>query len=204
MEPGVLCLQWNEFQTNLRSSLKDLRNSVDFSDVTLVCEDGQRLDAHRVILASSSAFFKDLLLKINQPHPVIFMRALTHATMMNFIYLGEAEVRKEKLDDFLSLAGELGVKGMTNTVPNPIQECMRYHELFLMPFIGQFLLYPLSGTVVELLYSFRFLCAIGTGIIVSLPYWCALLKDSPGVARIVSYFPKVILYILFSRSRQYT
>ena len=33
---------------------------------------------------------------------------------------------------------------------------------------------------------------------------CALLKDSPGVARIVSYFPKVILYILFSRSRQYT
>ena len=92
MEPEVLCLQWNEFQTNLRSSLKDLRNSVDFSDVTLVCEDGQWLDAHRVILASSSAFFKDLLLKINQPHPVIFMRALTHATlatMMNFIYRGE-------------------------------------------------------------------------------------------------------------------
>ena len=87
-----------------------------------LCEDGQRLDAHRVILASSGAFFKDLLLKINQPHPVIFMRALTHATMMNFIYLGEAEVRKEKLDGFLSLAGELGVKGMTNTVPNPIQE----------------------------------------------------------------------------------
>ena len=157
MESEVLCLQWNEFQTNLRSSLKDLRNSVDFSDVTLVCEDGQWLDAHRVILASSSAFFKDLLLKINQPHPVIFMRALTHATlatMMNFIYLGEAEVRKEKLDDFLSLAGELGVKGMTNTVPNPIQECMRYHELFLMPFIRQFFSYPLSGTAVEILYSF--------------------------------------------------
>ena len=154
MEPEVLCLQWNEFQTNLRSSFKDLRNSVDFSDVTLVCEDGQWLDAHRVILASSSAFFKDLLLKINQPHPVIFMRALTHATMMNFIYLGEAEVRKEKLDDFLSLAGELGVKGMTNTVPNPIQECMRYHELFLMPFIRQFFSYPLSGTAVEILYSF--------------------------------------------------
>ena len=93
MEPEVLCLQWNEFQTNLRSSFKDLRNSIDFSDVTLVCEDGQRLDAHRVILASFSAFFKDLLLKINQPHPVIFMRALTHATlatMVNFIYLGEA------------------------------------------------------------------------------------------------------------------
>merc|ERR1719320_1774108 len=33
--------------------------------------------------------------------------------MINFIYLGEAEVRKDMLDDFLSLAGELQVKGMT-------------------------------------------------------------------------------------------
>ena len=152
-----LCLQWKDFTEIVKTAFGNLKEDTDFTDVTLFCEDGQWLDAHRVILASSSAFFKDLLLKINQPHPVIFMRALTHATlatMMNFIYLGEAEVRKEKLDDFLSLAGELGVKGMTNTVPNPIQECMRYHELFLMPFIRQFFSYPLSGTAVEILYSF--------------------------------------------------
>ena len=92
MGSEILCLQWNEFQSNLRSSYKDLRNSVDFSDVTLVCEDGQRIDAHRLVLSSSSGFFKDLLLKLTHPQPLVFMRGLTYPTlaaMVNFIYLGE-------------------------------------------------------------------------------------------------------------------
>ena len=92
MGSDILCLQWNEFQANLRSSYKDLRTSVDFSDVTLVCEDGQQIDAHRLVLSSSSGFFKDLLLKLAHPQPLIFMRGLTYSTlaaMVNFIYLGE-------------------------------------------------------------------------------------------------------------------
>ena len=92
MGSEILCLQWNEFQSNLRSSYKDLRTSVDFSDVTLVCEDGQRIAAHRLVLSSSSGFFKDLLLKLSHPQPLVFMRGLTFSTlaaMVNFIYLGE-------------------------------------------------------------------------------------------------------------------
>ena len=51
------------------------------------------------------------------------MRALTNATpatTANPTHLGEAEARKEKLDDPPSPAGEPGVKGTTNTAPNPI------------------------------------------------------------------------------------
>ena len=38
-----LCLNWNDFQENILSGFKDLRNDKEFTDVTLACEDGQRV-----------------------------------------------------------------------------------------------------------------------------------------------------------------
>ena len=43
------------------------------------------------------------------------MRGIKHQDLnyiMDFIYQGEAEMRKEELEDFLKIAGELGIKGM--------------------------------------------------------------------------------------------
>ena len=118
MAAEILFLQWNEFQGNQMSSYRSLRKTPDFSDVTLVCEDGQRIEAHRLVLASSSLFFQDLLQREVNPHPLVFMRGLTHntlAALVDYIYHGEAEVKKSDLEEFLKAAGELRVKGMTRT-----------------------------------------------------------------------------------------
>ena len=48
-----LCLQWNDFQENIKSAFGNLREDSEFSDVTLACEDGQQLEAHKVILNGS-------------------------------------------------------------------------------------------------------------------------------------------------------
>ena len=48
-----LCLKWNDFQENTNVAFGSLRNDGDFSYVTLACEDGQQVEAHKVILASS-------------------------------------------------------------------------------------------------------------------------------------------------------
>ena len=45
-----LCLQWNDFQENIKSAFGNLREDKDFKDVTLVCVDGQQLEAHKVVL----------------------------------------------------------------------------------------------------------------------------------------------------------
>ena len=37
------CLKWNDFQTNVTNSFKQLRNSDDFYDVTLVSDDKQQV-----------------------------------------------------------------------------------------------------------------------------------------------------------------
>jgi len=84
--------------------------------VTLVCEDGLLVEAHRIVLASSSMFFREVLQRTPATHPLIYMRGVplpTLAAVVDFIYHGEAEVLKEHLDSFLEVAGELGVKGMT-------------------------------------------------------------------------------------------
>ena len=112
----LLFLQWNEFQGNQMSSYRNLRKTLDFSDVTLVCEDGQRIEAHRLVLSSSSSFFQDLLQREVNPHPLVFMRGLTHntlAALVDYIYHGEVEVKTADLEEFLKAAAELRVKGIT-------------------------------------------------------------------------------------------
>ena len=87
----------------------------EFVDVTIACEDGQQVEAHKVILASSSPFFLNLLRRNKHPHPLIYMRGLKSedlVTMIDFLYFGEANVYQENLDSFLAVAEELQLKGL--------------------------------------------------------------------------------------------
>ena len=110
-----LCLQWNDFQVNISSAFRDLKDDRDFTDVTLACEDGQQVEAHKVVLISSSPFFLNLLKMNKHPHPLIYMRGLKHddlVSIMDFLYHGEANVFQENLDSFLGIADELQLKGL--------------------------------------------------------------------------------------------
>ena len=71
-----LCLKWNDFQDNVNTAFGRLREGTEFVDVTLACEDGQQVEAHKVILAASSPFFDNLLKKNRHPHPLIFMKGV--------------------------------------------------------------------------------------------------------------------------------
>ena len=62
-----LCLRWSEFKENLNSTFGRLRNDKEFTDVTLACEDGQEIEAHKVILAASSPFFEKILWILSLP-----------------------------------------------------------------------------------------------------------------------------------------
>lgn len=59
------CLRWNNFQANITSQFETLRDDEDFTDVTIACE-GQRLQAHKVVLSACSPFFKELFKVRNQ------------------------------------------------------------------------------------------------------------------------------------------
>ena len=108
-----LCLQWNDFKENVSSAFGDLRQDKEFTDVTLACEDGQQVEAHKVILVASSPFFLNILKRNKHPHPLIYMRGVRPENLMamvDFFYHGEANVYQENLDSFLVLAEELQLK----------------------------------------------------------------------------------------------
>lgn len=70
-------LKWNDFQSNMVSSFRHLRDEKSFTDVTLACE-GQTCKAHKMVLSACSPYFKSLLevgptvtfYKINERHKV--------------------------------------------------------------------------------------------------------------------------------------
>ena len=112
-----LCLQWNDFKENVNSAFRNLRKDKDFSDVTLACEDGQQVEAHKVILAASSPFFKNILKMNKNPHPLIYMRGMKSedlVAIVDFLYYGEAEIEEKNLDTFLAVAEDLKVTGLTS------------------------------------------------------------------------------------------
>ena len=101
------CLKWNDFQENVSSAFGSLRKDSDFTNVTLACEEGQQVEAHKVILEASSPFFQNIL-KINPcSHPLIYMRGMKAedlVAIVDFLYYGEANLSESNIDGFLALA----------------------------------------------------------------------------------------------------
>ena len=103
-----LCLQWNGFQENVQSAFGHMRGTNDFADVTLACEDGKQIEAHKVILASLSPFFQKILEKNKHSHPLIYMKGMKSDDLtgiVDFLYFGEANVFQENLDNSCNSRG---------------------------------------------------------------------------------------------------
>merc|ERR1712129_128599 len=114
LEEGLL-IQYGEFQAELASSYAGLRQDTAFTDVTLACEDGSMMEAHRLVLASSTTFFLKVLATVRHPHPLVYMRGLSSSSLsslLDFLYLGEARVVEEEVEEFLSMGEQLGVRGL--------------------------------------------------------------------------------------------
>ena len=115
-QPERFSLQWDEFETNLRNTFAGLRRGEDFSDVTLVSEDGHLLKAHKVLLSATSSLLDTILKSQDHPKPLIFMRGAKMdvlKSLLDFIYFGQVEIRGDQLDKFMALANELNVKGLS-------------------------------------------------------------------------------------------
>ena len=108
------CLRWNDFQSNMVSSFKNLRTDQAFCDVTIATE-GQHTKAHKMILCACSPYFKNLLEQNPAKHPIIILKDVPflHLTaILEFMYAGEVNVAQDQLPSFLKTAERLKVKGL--------------------------------------------------------------------------------------------
>jgi len=108
-------LSFNEFPGNTIKSLSQLREAGELFDLTLVCEDGVKVGAHKVVLAASSPFFRSLLKDASHPNPLVYLRGLKGGlveSLVGFFYEGEVTVSENEVQTFLSFAEEMGVNGL--------------------------------------------------------------------------------------------
>ena len=83
-----------------------------------MCNDGKQVEAHKVVLASTSPFFMELFKRNKHPHPLLYMKGVKGddlMAMVEFLYSGEANVDQRNLDTFLALANDLRLKGLNGT-----------------------------------------------------------------------------------------
>ena len=115
MDQDKYSLTWKTYTEHLKKMLSGMLNSDEYSDVTLVCEDKKQLRAHKNILAACSPLFHSLLQLDKGCSSIVYLRGVFHSEMeslLNFIYLGEATFNEERLNDFLSVAKSLEIKGL--------------------------------------------------------------------------------------------
>ena len=111
-------LGWNDFQTNINSTIQANLHSNDFSDVTLVSADGQH-PAHRLVLSAGSPLLAKVLTSLPAKHPVLYfwdLQASLLSALVEFLYKGQVEVATFDLAAFLNLAEKMKVRGLAGSV----------------------------------------------------------------------------------------
>merc|ERR1712179_279188 len=110
------CLKWNQFHQNMKNVFREMREGQELFDVTLACDDGTYLEAHRIVLAACSTFFRNIFKINNHSHPWIYLKGIKSADLtavVDFMYQGEVNVPQDDLSQFLGIAEDLQVKGLS-------------------------------------------------------------------------------------------
>jgi len=118
MSQEKFCLKWNDFERNISSAFKEIREDRELLDITIACEDEQ-LEAHKVVLSACSPFFRQVLRRNRHQHPLLYLKGVSFRDMtsvLNFMYYGEVNVAQDDLNSFLQVAEDLKVKGLTQNI----------------------------------------------------------------------------------------
>ena len=112
MQIEKIDFKWYSHTDHLRNMMTDMLTSATLTDVTLVSDDQMLMKAHRVVLGACSPIFKTIIENINNSEPVIFLRGIQHEelqSVLEFMYLGETTVDKNKMEEFLKVSKSLEI-----------------------------------------------------------------------------------------------
>ena len=120
-------LAWNDFKTNISTSLEILRREKEFFDVTLVSDDEVSISSHKVVLSACSPFFRNVLKRNQHQHPLLYLNGVKSTDLKNildYVYRGEVQIFEDQIDSLSKAASNLKVAGLTNEIFNTSQDNM--------------------------------------------------------------------------------
>ena len=110
-------LTWTSHPLASTNLLVKLLRDQELTDVTLVCGDGQEVDAHKAVLGSVSTVFKKIFKRGGQERIVLYLSGISLSNLeaiINFIYLGEATVNQSCIDSFFRICKEFQIEGLSD------------------------------------------------------------------------------------------
>ncbi|XP_068968287.1 uncharacterized protein [Bombus flavifrons] len=111
-------LQWADHARYITEKFSGLLARQALVDVTLVCEE-QKLRVHKLVLASNSTYFEEILQRDLGQEPVIFFKDLNFEilkAMVEFMYCGETTIPYQLLSPLLTATKTFKVKELTTVV----------------------------------------------------------------------------------------
>ena len=143
MEEQNFQFKLNNFQSNVLQSFSFMRNETVFQDVTLVTDDLYHVRANKVILSASSEYFRDILMKVNHPNPLLCLEGVGLEVLNNildYIHCGEILIPQKGISEFLKcsqrfkLEGVLGVS-YSNTIVKEERNFVSDSQERVKPFV---------------------------------------------------------------------
>lgn len=91
-------VRWDNHQTNLQTMFSYQLEQEHFLDITLACENGQILKAHRAVLCAASGYFDTVLSNSNwDKEMLVIVKDIPREELkliIEFIYKGEISVQQ--------------------------------------------------------------------------------------------------------------
>jgi len=134
----LLSLKWNNHRSTFLHILGVLRDKQAYTDVTLAC-DGKFYNVHKLVLSTCSDYFSAMFDKTDKTckSPIIVLKDIKCEdleSLLDYMYLGEVNVRQCDLASLIKSAECLRVKGLAvpddeppKKVPNRTESNRRDH-----------------------------------------------------------------------------
>merc|ERR1712029_111799 len=116
-------LNWHTYSDHLKDMMQHLMQSNESTDVTLVCEDRTKFQAHTFVLNACSPTFQSIINDLHQKDPVIYLRGVLAPEMksiLQFMYLGQATFYHNRMNEFLNVAKSLQIKEISKDVDQDV------------------------------------------------------------------------------------
>ena len=145
-------IKWGQFDQNFCQNLRDLRHEADFLDVTLAFDDGNQIEAPKLILSACSPVWQGMLKRSKQKHAIIFMTGVGFKSanfLIDFLYSGEVSVPQSEVSEFLATANRLKVKGLAQEIYESQENLSIYNVLEQEQCQIKSNVVPMDSTVIE-------------------------------------------------------
>ena len=112
---GQVSLTSDVHNTQFVQTFGDLFRNKILTDVTLLCEDKFKIEAHKVVLCAGSNFFREFFSNNAKDHLILYMRGIQKNQIMplvQFLYCGETTVPDGQVKEILDIAKELEISSL--------------------------------------------------------------------------------------------